>query len=245
MLEGEYQSLKAIHNIIPSFVPEPYAFGKFKDSPPETYFLLMEFLDLSTDLPDPVEFCERLAELHRKSASPSGKFGFSVITCQGPHDQDTEWHESWCFFYTRLLTQYFETEIDNNGPSEEYQQAFDVLRNHVIPKILEPLQAEGRDLKPCLLHGDLWEGNCATNLASGVPVVFDAASFYGHNELDLAMWRRDISRFSKSYFRQYLRNMPPSEPRDQWDDRNRLYAITYEIAHSNAWPASCLDQRDV
>ena len=168
-----------------------------------------------------------------------------MTTCQGPHEQNTAWHESWCFFYTRLLTQYFETEIETTGWSKEYQQTFEVLKTHVIPKILEPLQASGRVLKPSLLHGDLWEGNCATNLTSGEPVVFDAASFYGHNELDLAMWRRDISRFSKSYPRQYLRNMAPSEPRDQWDDRNRLYAITYEIAHSNAWPASYLDQREM
>lgn len=245
MLEGEEESLRAMHEVIPSFVPQPYAIGKSANTSVDTYFLLMEFLELSPDLPEPAIFCERLADLHRRSVSPTGMFGFPVITCQGPHDQNTEWTDNWCLFYTRLLTQYFDTEIENNGPSEKYQETFALLKKEVIPQILEPLQAGGRELKPSLLHGDLWEGNCSTNLETGEPVTYDAASFYGHNELDLAMWRRDISRFSKSYFRHYLRCMPPSEPKEQWDDRNRLYAITYEIAHSNAWPASCLDQREM
>ncbi len=32
---------------------------------------------------------------------------------------------------------------------------------------LEPLQSNGRVLKPCLVHGDLWEENTATDLETG------------------------------------------------------------------------------
>lgn len=245
MLEGEEKSLRAIHDVVPSFVPQPFASGRSANPSVDTYFLLMNFLELNPGLPEPAIFCERLANLHQRSVSPTGKFGFHVITCQGPHDQNTEWTGNWCLFYTRLLTQYFETEIENNGPSEKYQETFARLKKEVIPQILQPLQAGGRELKPSLLHGDLWEGNCSTNLETGEPVTYDAASFYGHNELDLAVWRRCNSGFRESYFRHYLRCIPPSEPKEQWDDRNRLYAITYEIAHSNVWPASCLKQREM
>ena len=39
---------------------------------------------------------------------------------------------------------------------------------------------------PSLLHGDLWSGNAA-RLASGEPVVFDPAVYFGDREADLAM----------------------------------------------------------
>ena len=46
MCEGEYESLKAIHAVSPRFVPEPYAWGRYTEEGPETYFLLAEFRDV-------------------------------------------------------------------------------------------------------------------------------------------------------------------------------------------------------
>ena len=43
MCEGEFESLKAIYNVSPSFVPYPYAWGKYYKANPEIYFLLAEF----------------------------------------------------------------------------------------------------------------------------------------------------------------------------------------------------------
>lgn len=45
MCEGEYESLKAIYAISPSFVPQPYAWGKIEGAE-ETYFLLAAFRDV-------------------------------------------------------------------------------------------------------------------------------------------------------------------------------------------------------
>jgi protein-ribulosamine 3-kinase len=45
MCEGEYESLKAIYAVLPSFVPQPYAWGKIEGSE-ETYFLLAAFRDI-------------------------------------------------------------------------------------------------------------------------------------------------------------------------------------------------------
>ena len=46
MCEGEFEYLRAIHAISPGFVPEPYAWGKYTQEDPETYFLLAEFRDV-------------------------------------------------------------------------------------------------------------------------------------------------------------------------------------------------------
>lgn len=114
-----------------------------------------------------------------------------------------------------------------------------------VPRLLMPLQADGRILKPCLVHGDLWEENCGTDMVTRQPKIFDPAVFYGHNEVDIGMWRRDVVHFGKTHIREYLRNFPPSEPKDQWDDRNRLYSIKFDFAHSIALPATCESQREL
>ncbi|KAG7147265.1 Protein-ribulosamine 3-kinase like protein [Verticillium longisporum] len=97
------------------------------------------------------------------------------------------------------------------------------------PALLDPLQSHGRILKPCLVHGDLWEENAGVNIDTQQPVVFDLSCMYAHNEYDLGMWRREVIRFGQPYFRQYLMRMPPSEPASQWDDRNRLYSIKEDV----------------
>jgi hypothetical protein len=38
MMEGEFSSMMTIYTCIPTFAPKPLAWGKFKESPPETYF---------------------------------------------------------------------------------------------------------------------------------------------------------------------------------------------------------------
>ena len=44
---------------------------------------------------------------------------------------------------------------------------------------------QGIDIKPSLLHGDLWSGNYGQ--VDSNPVIYDAASFYGHHEYDLGI----------------------------------------------------------
>jgi protein-ribulosamine 3-kinase len=245
MMEAEFRSMSELYHYMPSNVPRPIAWGQLTQSSPDSYFLLLEFVELSMDMVDPVEFCEQLATLHRISSSPTGKFGFHLDTFQGPNRQITEWESDWCTYFTRLLDGFFVVEIDINGPNQEYEKTYATLKNMVIPLLLKPLQQEGRSIEPCLLHGDLWEENTGTDLITGKTIMFDASVHYAHNELELGMWRREVIRFGKAYFRQYLRNFPPSEPVEQWDDRNRLYSIKYNLSQAMAWPASSEATREM
>jgi fructosamine-3-kinase len=205
----------------------------------------MEFLDISTGPGEPDRLCRELADLHTRSVSPTGKFGFHVTTFQGPFRQDTTWEDSWAKFFGRLLRLFLSYEMNTNGPSADgkYEAEFKKLLDVTVDRLLGPLQADGRQLKPCLVHGDLWHENVATELDTGQPKIFDAACFYAHNEFELGMWRRPAIKFSRPYFRQYVRNFPPSEPKDQWDDRNRLYCVNFELCQSTAWAGSAESSR--
>ncbi|KAL8958542.1 MAG: hypothetical protein Q9193_004422 [Seirophora villosa] len=238
MMEGEYNSMLELYKLASSFVPQPCGWGRFELAYPVTHYFLCDFIEMQHGLPDPVSFCARLADIHSKSVSPTGQFGFVVPNCHGKILQSNEWDSDWASFFTKLLESFLRIEIETNGPWQEYEQAFGAIVTTVIPQLLGPLQANGRVLKPSLVHGDLWEENAAINLATGEPVVFDAAAFYAHNEYELGTWRRKTIKFGRRYFDQYLLNMPPSEPVEQWDDRIRLYSLKFNLAHMIGWPGA-------
>ena len=83
----------------------------------------------------------------------------------------------------------------------------------VVPRLLLPLQSDGRVLKPSLVHGDCWDGNTAMNAGTKEAFIFDACSFYGHNEYDTGNWRAPRHRLShKAYIQNYKQLVEESEP---------------------------------
>lgn len=81
-----------IYNTLPDFAPQPHAYGKCADE--DAYFFLCDYLTIGHALPDPVQLGEKLAELHKKSESPTGKFGFHVTTFDGKLPLNTTWDSS-------------------------------------------------------------------------------------------------------------------------------------------------------
>lgn len=245
MLDGEFDVLSQIEKYSPGLTPKMHGTGKFRESSIPTYFLLMEFLDMETGAPEPVNFMKKLADLHTNSVSPTGKFGYPLTITQGPIPQDVTWEDNWSVFYGRMLRKFFDHELNTNGPSKDgkYEAEIEKLFEQTIPNLLGPLQTEGRTIKPSLVHGDLWEENCGTDLETGQPKVFDTAGFYAHNEYEFGMWRSENVPFGRPHYRQYFRHVPPSEPKDQWDDRNKVYSIKFEVTCSALWPAVHEGQR--
>jgi protein-ribulosamine 3-kinase len=216
MCEGEFESLKAVHAVSPDFVPKPYAWGKYcvpALENVETYFLLVEFRDVGQQPADPVALGRRLADMHERSISPTGKFGFHISTCHAKIAQAVDsWEESWCTLYKKHLGHVMELA----KPILKWPE-FDVVckltLEKVVPRLLLPLQSEGRVLKPSLIHGDCWDGNTAMDMKTGEAFIFDVCSFYGHNEYDTGNWRAPRHRLSNPvYISNYLKRFGPSEP---------------------------------
>ncbi|KAL8836423.1 MAG: hypothetical protein Q9170_002911 [Blastenia crenularia] len=205
MCEGEFESLQEMYRVSPTFVPEPYAWGKYSHQEPETYFLLTKFREISRQPAGPAELGSRLADLHLRSQSPTGKFGFHIATCHAKAPQKVDcWEESWCVLFSNHLREVLRLA----EPIFKWPK-FDVLSRlaleKVVPRLLIPLQAKGRMLKPCLLHGDCWDGNTAMDANTGEAFVFDACSFYGHNEYDVGNWRASRHKLSdRAYVDEYM-----------------------------------------
>lgn len=59
-------------------------------------------------------------------------------------------------------------------------------------------------VKPSVLHGDLWSGNISG--VEGEPSIFDPAVYYGHSEADFGMsW---CAGFSSAFYDAYFRVLP-------------------------------------
>ena len=238
MLEGEYESAKVVYSVMPDFIPEPHGFGRYKVQNPPTYFYLSQFVYMDVEVhPDPTEFTSRLAELHQKSRSPTGKYGFHVVTCDGDRAHVVDWEASWAVFFRKLFLRVCELDTKTNGPWPEYERAVRQIAWTVIPVLLGPLEDQ---IKPCVIHGDLWEGNMGIDSATSEPVLFDVGSYYAHNEMELGHWRCEFSSVFRCplYIEKYQNSYPPAEPADQFDDRNRLYslkgAINYSAGHQGS-----------
>ena len=126
--------------------------------------------------------------MHKLSKSPTGNFGFATQTCDGDRAHVVDWQDSWADFYRNLFLGVCDLDIKRNGPWPEYERAINQVAGKVIPRLLEPLQANGRVLKPCIIHGDLWEGNMGINMETGDSLLFDAGSYFAHNEMELGHW---------------------------------------------------------
>lgn len=138
--------------------------------------------DMTEELPEIESFTSSVAKLHRDSIPKSpGKFGFPITTYMGPLPQDNTWCDTWEEYFIRGMTRMLDLERNVQGPNEELENLTQQLYEKVIPRLLRPLDIL-KSIKPVLIHGDLWYGNCCTDNATGNPIVFDACVFWAHNE---------------------------------------------------------------
>ncbi|KAG8169912.1 hypothetical protein KVR01_000657 [Diaporthe batatas] len=217
MLRGEFEGATTIYKYTPEGIPRPVAWGTYKaDS--NVHFYMSEFVDMVEDLPDIHRFSSMLAKLHHDSmADPDApkEFGYHVMTHEGSMYQDISWSATWEELYRKRFQSFVDQEAKSQGPSDEIDGIVPLFIAKVIPRLLRPLRTHGRINRPVALHGDIWYGNIATNAATGEPIYFDPAVFWGHNECQLGPhWMREYHKF-----------FPISDPVEDYEDRNALYAV--------------------
>ncbi|KAL2213701.1 hypothetical protein CC79DRAFT_1327598 [Sarocladium strictum] len=241
LAEGEYESAVAMNAAVPQFAPEPVGWGEYRVGDDKYYFYVGDFYDMDLNAaPDPLQFASRVAELHHKAVSPNGMFGFHVPTVIGRMERTVTWERSWAAAYTNLLKDVHEYDRATNGTWPELDIALEQLYEVVIPRLLGVLQSEGRQITPVLVHGDLWENNVGIDMETGDIIIFDPGCMYAHNEMEFGTWRCSWTfQFnSPAYLRNYQRLIEPSEPAEEWDDRNRLYSLHPYLTDSAGHPGS-------
>ena len=77
-----------------------------------------------------------------------------------------------------------------------------------------------------------------TRLDTGEVIMYDAGSYYAHNEMELGIWRGHHFLRADVYSMSYRRNYKAAEPVAEWDDRNRLYGLKYSLNYSAGHPGN-------
>jgi protein-ribulosamine 3-kinase len=241
LTEGEYHSASAISATVPGFVPNAVGWGEYHNGESQVHFYLGDYHDMDLKAaPEPVSFTAQVAELHSNGKSPTGMFGFPVSTVCGIFERTVTWEKSWADCFANQLRDVIRYDTETNGPWPEYDAACKQLLEGVIPRLLGALQSDGRQIEPALIHGDLWEQNIGIDMETGETIVFDPGSTYAHNEMEFGTWRCSWAYYFNSpiYMRMYQRNIEPSEPTEEWNDRNRLYSLHPYVNDSAGHPGS-------
>ena len=181
MVSGEFASMTALYKTIPDSTPAPVAWGTFATNS-NIHFFLCHFIDMIDEVPEVQTFVARVAELHIKGISPNGKYGFPVPTYMGQMPQYTTWTDSWEAFFTVSMERLMMVIEETQGPDPEMKDLLEKIIAKVIPRLLRPLETGGRQIRPRLIHGDLYSGNVSVNAATGAPILYDATCLYAHNE---------------------------------------------------------------
>jgi fructosamine-3-kinase len=252
MFLGEFESLKTIQKTQTVRVPKPLCV--VADPEGSGAVIVLEYLQMNRLKEHSGRLGELLANLHLfnevlgkkklKSESWVGKanetkdenetqeleyveeFGFHITTCCGFLPQNNEWLADWPTFYTRNR---LKQQIDLIETSFGDREVMD-LWSHLQLKIDKYFIDIKDNIKPALLHGDLWSGNVAQ--LPEEPVVFDAASFYGHSEYDLSIAQM-FGGFNRAFYECYHNKIPKASGFDRFVKLSSLISSNFLIKSSS------------
>eukprot|EP00560_Eucampia_antarctica_P008750 CAMPEP_0197826358 /NCGR_PEP_ID=MMETSP1437-20131217/3328_1 /TAXON_ID=49252 ORGANISM="Eucampia antarctica, Strain CCMP1452" /NCGR_SAMPLE_ID=MMETSP1437 /ASSEMBLY_ACC=CAM_ASM_001096 /LENGTH=352 /DNA_ID=CAMNT_0043426765 /DNA_START=53 /DNA_END=1111 /DNA_ORIENTATION=- len=235
MFEGEALGLEAMYECSNNddglCIPKVFHYSDIADG--HGSFLVMEYLTLS-GRGDGHALGRAMARMHlaeptAKTGNPHSKFGFALDNTIGGTAQPNGWTndgntQDWIEFYR------------DKRIGHQLHLAGDSYCSKLWDKDIAPrLDAlfQGMEIRPSLLHGDLWSGNIAS--VQGKPSIYDPATYWGHHE---AEWGMDwCASFGKSFWDGY-RSLIPKD--DGFDDRKPLYDAYHQLNHYNLFGGSYL-----
>ncbi|KRX60341.1 Sorting nexin-13 [Trichinella sp. T9] len=246
-LKGEYASLRWLYAANCIQVPKPI---KCIEVPSNGALLVAEYIPQMKSLSKyAFDFGVQMAKLHLHNAELMKdeeerakwvtakhdefeiqvveRFGFHIDTACGSLIMENTWNDNWVEFFLRQRLQ------------KQYDMAMEKHNNHnlfylwpylinMAPRMFVNLP----QIKPSLLHGDLWPGNVGET--SNGAVAFDPASFYGHNEFDFGIATM-FGQLPPKFFQGY-RTIIPKERGEE--ERLLLYQLFHYLNHWNHFGGS-------
>ncbi len=220
MLEAEQDGLKAISRTHTLHVPKVLGCAPTSRGA----CLLLEYIPAGAGSGASSATLGRgLAAMHQDT---SPDFGWSRPNFIGSLPQKNDQNPSWASFYVRnrLVPQYRLARSRNLLSEAEIPD----------PDLMEQQVASlAADIRPSLLHGDLWGGNYLI-ASDGAPYLIDPAVYYGHAEVDLAMSLL-FGGFSREFYDAYF-EVHPKLP--GFERRVQLYQLYYLLVHLNLFGRS-------
>ena len=217
------QNLKQFINRKNLVIPEVITYKNIKN----IEILLIEWIDMQNF--NQKKLGKGLGEMHLHSNESNPKmFGYPVQGFIGITDQKKGWEDNWidCFLNLRIIPQLSILKSD-------------ILEEETIKKIEKKIKLELAYHKPMnsLVHGDLWSGNVGIE-ENGKGVIFDPASWWADNEVDIAMTKL-FGGFGKEFYEEYYKIVPLKAG---FEKRIIIYNFYHILNHANMFGGSYLNQ---
>merc|ERR1719410_3335610 len=188
MFEGEALGLRAMFECSRSNddvdtlrIPEVFYWGDYSGGS----LLIMEYLRLG-GRGDDGKLGRAMALMHlakptEAAGNPKGLFGFNMDNTIGETPQKNDWSKGdttkdWIDFYRNKRIGY---QLQLAGDS----YCSNLWEKDIAPRLHKLF--EGVEVRPSLLHGDLWSGNIGS--VDGAPSIYDPAVYWGHHEAEWGM----------------------------------------------------------
>lgn len=197
-------------------IPEVIGFGEF-DS---IKYLLMEYIKPEKKNPKFwQDFGEKLARLHQIHDS---SFGLSFHNYLGSIPQDNTFTNNWIdFFIEKRLKVNIKIannkKLINNNINDKFESLFLILDSLL-----------NKEVKPSLLHGDLWNGNFIIDNQGSV-CLLDPAVYFGDKEMEMAFVKL-FGGFEKPFFDAYYQNQKNDK---SLEERILIYQLYPLLVHLN------------
>jgi len=134
--------------------------------------------------------------------------------------------DTWAACFADMIASLL-SNLKSQGSYGEVVQLGEQIISTVIPFLLGSVL----EVEPVLLHGDLWSGNVGVDSKTDMPVIYDPASYFGHNEAELSIMRM-FGGFSAPFFDEYHKYRPKSHPISEYGKRQLLYELFHYLNHT-------------
>ena len=217
------QNLKKFINQENLVIPEVFAYKNINN----VEILLIEWIDMQNF--NQKKLGKGLGEMHLNSNESNPiMFGYPVEGFIGITHQKKGWEDNWidCFLNLRIIPQL--SILQSN-----------VLDKETINTIKKKIKSELANHEPInsLVHGDLWSGNVGVD-ENGKGVIYDPASWWADNEVDIAMTKL-FGGFGKEFYEEYHKIFPLKEG---FEKRVIIYNFYHILNHANMFGGSYLNQ---
>lgn len=214
MMASEANGLQALGQAGPFIVPKVIRVGNTGD----LQYLLLEWIEKgSPSLRFWEGFGVSLAALHR---IPRTAFGWESDNYIGTLPQANAPRQDWPGFYGQRRLLPLAKRLYETGKFTKSELS-------MFDKWVPTLSSHYDDVKPSLLHGDLWSGNFLID-PNGNPLLIDPAVYHGDREMDLALARL-FGGFDARFFHAYDAEYPLLPG---WQQRLKLAQLYPIMVHA-------------
>ncbi|QBG34386.1 fructosamine kinase family protein [Litorilituus sediminis] len=220
--QAEAYSLKQLAKLTQIPCPKITTIGTSLDKS----FLVLEYIPFSKANPKLwFEFGQQLAKMHNNTSH--GQFGWQHDNYIGNTIQPNHWKRNWTTFFSEQriawqLQLLSEKSILLGDIDHIAQVCHDQLLHHKT--------------RPCLVHGDLWQGN--VGFTHEHAMIFDPACYYGDREVDIAMTEL-FGQFPDDFYRGYQAEYPLDKG---YERRRLIYNFYHVLNHANIFGGIYIEQ---